>query len=139
DDAQTDAVLVEFAGFPTQGRQEQLHQRAHLVGGPLPVLAGEGEQCKDFDTGLGTHLDHGPNRIDTGLVSSHARQETPLCPAVVAIHDDCHMAGYVPPGHLPALFHLTTLPALTHAANNWKSRRTTSEVLRNLLPCGPVP
>jgi len=107
-DAQTDTVFIELARFAAQGRQKQLHQRAHFISRSLPVLAGKGEQGQDFDALLGTYLDDRPHRIDARLVPGHARQETPLCPAIVAIHDNCDMTGYIPPGNRPDLFHETT-------------------------------
>ena len=50
-------------------------------------------------------LHHGANRVDTGFMPGHTGQQTPLRPAIVAIHDDRHVTGYIPPGDLPDLFH----------------------------------
>lgn len=105
DDAKPNAVLVKLARLATQGRKEQLHQRANLVGRTLPVLAGEGEQCQHLDTGIGADLDHRSNSIDARLVPGYTRQQAPLRPAVVAIHDDRYVTGNFPPGNLPDLFH----------------------------------
>ncbi len=105
DDAQADAVLVELARLTPQRGKEQLHQRTDLIGRTLPVLAGKGEEGQHLHTGIGTDLDHGANRIDSGLVPSHARQQTSLRPTIIAIHDDRHVAGYVPPRDPPDLFH----------------------------------
>ncbi len=104
-DPQTDVVVVEALGLATQRLEEQVHQGADFIGGALPVLTGEGKQGEHLDLGLGTHLDHRPHRIDTGLVAGDARQETLLGPAIVAIHDDRHMARHRGWHSLLGLFH----------------------------------
>jgi hypothetical protein len=45
DDAQPDALFLQLGDFALQRGDEQPHQRADFVLGPLPVLRAEGEQA----------------------------------------------------------------------------------------------
>ena len=94
-DLQPDVVIVERPGLLVERRDEQAHEPLHLVGGSLPVLAGEREQGKDLDRVLAARLDDFPGRVDPGAMPGEPGQPTPPGPAAASVHDDCHVAGPV--------------------------------------------
>src|SRR3546814_4912145 len=71
----------------------QPHQVADLIGGAFPVFAGKGVERQHLYAEVGRGLHDAAHRLHTPAMTHDARQETPLRPAAVAIHDDGDMAG----------------------------------------------
>lgn len=109
-DAQADVVFIEAFGLAAQCLEEQIHQGADFIGRPLPVLTGEGKQGQHLDLGLGAHLDHRANSINTRFMPGDAGHEAFFCPAIVAIHDDRDMARHRGRRTLLGLVHLKPDP-----------------------------
>jgi len=94
---QTDVVLVDPASLLLQRVPEQPHGPFHFVTGPPPVLAGEREQRKDFDSALAADSDNIAHGIGAGAMSGDPGQPPPPCPTPAPIHDDCHMSRKASP------------------------------------------
>ena len=93
-EANANAVAVKLVHLAVDRLEEQLHQRRHLAGRPLPVLAGEGEQRQRRDA-LAQAEFHGlAYRLLAGVMTERAWTKTLLRPAAVAIHHDGEVAGY---------------------------------------------
>src|SRR5690554_542325 len=88
---QTNIVGVQLSDFALERNQEQLHQRTDFGLGATPVFAGESKQCQGLDTALRGTPYYRTHGFNTGMVATYAGQATRTCPAVIAIHDDCHM------------------------------------------------
>ena len=93
DEAQLDAVLVEGVDFALEDLDEQPHQRIHLTGRTLPVLAAEGKEGQDLDPLANAFLHHGAHALDPGAMPRDPWQMALPGPAAVAVHDDGDMPG----------------------------------------------
>src|SRR5690606_40874269 len=89
-----DAVFVQFADPVTQRLHEQAHQVTDFVFRPAPVFGTEGKQGQHFHTPAGAATDHRLHSPFAGAVAFVAGQATAARPAVVAVHDDRHVARY---------------------------------------------
>ena len=65
DEAQPRAQPVQFVHLALQRAEEQLHQPAHFLGGPVPVLAGKGEQGQRTDAAVQAELHAALDRART--------------------------------------------------------------------------
>src|SRR3546814_4162492 len=94
---------------------KQPHQVADLIGGAFPVFAGKGVERQHLYAEVGRGLHDAAHRLHTPAMTHDARQETPLRPAAVAIHDDGDMAGAgMPARHcLPARRGRAHLPRIS--------------------------
>src|ERR1700736_448347 len=76
---------------------QQLHERAHFVLGPAPVVAGERKQRELGDAEIRRRFDDAPCRGDARPVPGRSWQTATHRPAAIAVHDN---------GHVKALFAL---------------------------------
>jgi hypothetical protein len=110
DDGQTRSARKELSQLYAQIMAQQLHERAHFVLGPAPVVAGERKQRELGDAEIRRRFDDAPRRGDARPVSGRSRQTATQRPAAVAVHDN---------GDVKALFALqSTLHCKVHAQKN---------------------
>jgi hypothetical protein len=83
---------VQFVHLLLERGEEQLHQELHFVRRTPPVLAAEGEKREVLDALVHTRLHGRAHGLEAALVTGHAREETLLRPASVAVHDDRDVA-----------------------------------------------
>ena len=91
DEAQSCTEAMQFLDLALQRAQEQFHQAADFLAGPVPVLAGEGEQGQCADCVLQAELDAALDRTRAGAMADDPRPVALLRPAAIAIHDDGQM------------------------------------------------
>src|SRR5690606_30380567 len=114
DEAQPHAAARQLVHFAVEGAHEQLHQCAHFLLRPLPVLAREREQRERLDAAPEAVVDAEVDRARAGTVADAARAVAALGPAAVAVHDDGQVArkrglgpgsghGRSPPGRRPQI------------------------------------
>jgi hypothetical protein len=86
--AKPDVVAQQRVELRPKVALQELHERPHLAGGPLPVLHREGEQRQDLDAEPCGRLDRIAHRVDAGAMPLDARQVPLRGPSPVAVHDD---------------------------------------------------
>jgi hypothetical protein len=74
-----------------QIRRDQMHQKAHLFFGPLPVLHTEGIQGQVFDADIDAMLSDNLHRFAALFVTAHPGQTPLLRPPAVSVHNNGDM------------------------------------------------
>ena len=91
DHAQADVVLHKE--LVLKAREQEAHERGHLVGGAVPVFGGKGVERQEAHTEVGGGRCDFAHGFHAFLVAHAAVLSTCLCPASVAVHDDGHVGG----------------------------------------------
>jgi hypothetical protein len=73
---------------------QQIEQRAHLLGGPAPILGREPEHRQMRDAEFAGSFHRAPQRFNTLGMPERARTVALLRPAAVAVHDDGDVPGH---------------------------------------------
>ncbi len=102
DGVQPDAVVHDLGALAVEVVAEQVHQAAHLVRRPVPVLGREGVQGEGRQPELARRARHVAHRVGTPPVALQAGETPLLRPAAVPVHDDADVAGERPGGDLGA-------------------------------------
>ena len=86
-EADLHALLVELVAPAHEERLVEVHEVAHLVGRPAPVLGGEGVERDPLDADLEGAVDHIEEGGLPGGVALGPGQPPRLGPTAVAVHD----------------------------------------------------
>src|SRR5215472_884001 len=90
-DLEFDAPLTTFFGFSEEVLSEELHEGGNFSLGPLPVVGGEGIECKDTDAELGCRFDCPAYCLASRFVPGYPCESSGISPATVPVHDDPYM------------------------------------------------
>ncbi len=99
-EADAHALFVQLVAPAHQQGLVEPHEVADLVGGPPPVLGGEGVHGEPPDPDLEAPVDHVEQRRLTGGVALGPRQVPPAGPPAVAVHDTGHVGRHPAPVEL---------------------------------------
>jgi len=100
DGVQPDAVVHDLGTLAMEVVAQQVHQAAHFIGRPLPVLRRERVQGERRQPELARRPRHLAHRVGASPVALQAREAPLLRPAAVPVHDDADVSGERPGGDL---------------------------------------
>jgi len=100
DGVQPDAVVHDLGTLAMEVVAQQVHQPAHFIGRPLPVLRRERVQGERRQPELARRPRHLAHRVGASPVALQAREAPLLRPAAVPVHDDADVSGERPGGDL---------------------------------------
>src|SRR5690606_23667273 len=93
DEAHAHPAAVQLDHLAVERVEEELHERADLLGRAATVLAREREQRQRGHAALEAVVDAQVHRARAGAVADHARAAAARGPAPVAVHYDGDVAG----------------------------------------------
>src|SRR5205814_342724 len=115
DEPEPHPLLVQLLELALERLDEQAHQTPHLVRGPSPVLAREGEERERLDVAPRALLDAHAHGLEPRAVPGRTRQSARGRPAAVAVHGDRDVPRY---GLCGGGVHQTCMTSFSFAASS---------------------